>query len=468
MRIDEELLMSVFETRAADHRQWTGRSRVSDGGGLMYESYFGLTKKTFSLETDPQFVMLGEQHGMVMALLEYAIGDQAGNTVITGEVGCGKTTLANYLVEKTQSQLTIGMINDTVDFGDQLLNRILLAFGQEFDGGSRTLLANRLATFASDRTTRGRRPVLIVDEAQNLGVETLEQLRLLTNIKDDNTQLVQLILLGQPELIERLRQPQLKQFLQRVAIHHHLNPLDRMDTRRYIRHRVAVAGGDPNLFDDAACNVVYDHSGGVPRLINLLCNMALVYGFARGVALVDEALVEDVIRDRMKSKLFQPSPEYSPPTRAATPSQPTSTHSSEAGDADDFRMDSFTENLDSWPFPLALVRDGRLAQLNSAYASLFGVRSPEQLIDKAAAELVLPEDRFILAAILWRSEFTRFGSGTVTVRAPDGDGKIRLLQLTVRCAVLYGGPAASVSGSVVSEIGTKFQRISGLTVCEPN
>lgn len=432
----------------------------------MYESHFGLKRKSFSLEPDPEFVMLGEQHGMVMALLEYAIGDQAGNTVITGEVGCGKTTLARCLVRKTRSRLTIGMINDTVDFGDQLLNRILLAFDQAFEGGSRTMLANRFAIFASDRTARGRRPVLVVDEAQNLGVETLEQLRLLTNITDDNTQLVQLILLGQPELIELLRQPRLKQFRQRIAIHHHLNPLDQTDTSRYIRHRVAVGGGEPDLFSDAACDMVYEHSEGVPRLINLLCDMALVYGFARGASRVDEKLVEHVVRDRMSSELFRPSPASgSLATAAASTRQPAAT-SSEAADSEEFPVISSTEDLESWPLPFALIRNGRLARLNWAYASLFGGRSPEQLINQPAAELVLREDRFILAALLWRCEYGRFGRGTVTVRAPNDAGGVKLLELAVRCAVLDEQPVASISGSVVSGSVTDCRETSGLILRE--
>ncbi len=417
----------------------------------MYESHFGLTKKAFSLEPDPQFVMLGEQHGMAMALLEYAITDQSGYTVITGEVGCGKTTLASCLLHQARSRLTIGMINDTVDFGEQLLSRILLTFDQDFEGGSRTLLASRFASFASSRTAQGRRPVLVVDEAQNLGAETLEQLRLLTNIKDDNTQLVQLILLGQPELIEILRRPRLKQFRQRVSIHYHLHPLERMDTWRYIRHRVGVAGGGANLFDDAACDFVHDHSGGVPRLINMLCDMALVYGFGRGAEHIDLQLVELVVRDRLSSELFRPSASTSPLGARAqrSPRGPSAVGETAEGD---LRPDDATDmDLESSRWPMALIQDGRHARLNRDYARLFGVGFPERLVGQPAVDLLVPEDRDPLAALLWRCECTGFGRGTLMVRAPDGAGGVQLLELTVRCAALDGQPAASISGRLAAE-----------------
>jgi len=418
----------------------------------MYESHFGLRRKPFSLSNDPEFTMLGEQHGMAMTLLEYALSDQTGFTVITGEIGCGKTTLTWRLFQEAHGRFTIGVINDTIDFGDQLLGRILLAFDQVPSEAGRIAQSKQFADFAKLTVSRGQRPILIVDEAQNLGPATLEELRVLSNLNDENGQLMQLILLGQPELLTTLRHPGLRQFRQRVAVHYHLEPLSNQETHQYIRHRVIVAGGDPDLFDDIASELVFDHSGGVPRLINVICDMALVYAFGRGEKQVSEPIVKRVIEDRRASQLFGSNLDSEPleSNRIQTPV----VHSPEAHGiprkAEDipaletFPVLSQGDDLEVFPFPLAVLRIGKHVLANTAYAEIFGHRSAVRLINRSAIDLVLPEDRDIVASLLWRCEFDRFGHGTVVVRSADGAGGEQMIELTVRCALLDGRPAASL------------------------
>jgi type II secretory pathway predicted ATPase ExeA len=426
----------------------------------MYEHHFGLTRKPFSLSNDPEFVMLGEQHGMAMTLLEYALSDQTGFTVITGEVGCGKTTLTWRLFHDAQGRFTIGVINDTVDFGDQLLGRMLLAFDQVPSESGRIAQSKQFSDFAKLSVSRGQRPILIVDEAQNLGAATLEELRVLSNLNDENGLLMQLILLGQPELLTTLRQAGLRQFRQRVAVHYHLEPLSAGEAHQYIRHRVIVAGGDPNLFDEAAREMVCDHSGGVPRLINVICDMALVYAFGRGQEQVTASIVRRVIDDRRQSQLFGsstdgPGLDALDPDQSESPSPGPRASGTPHGRGDLAGLEPFPvlsrgDDLEAYPFPLAVLQAGRHVLANSAYARVFGHRSPQRLIDRSAVDLVLPEDRDIVASLLWRCEFDQFGHGTVTVRSADGAGGEQMIELTVQCAVLEGRSAASLIPQPVS------------------
>ncbi|MBK8161674.1 MAG: AAA family ATPase [Gammaproteobacteria bacterium] len=272
----------------------------------MYESYYKFKEKPFSLLPDPGFLFLSKNHRMALAMLEYGLLNQAGFTVITGEIGSGKTTLIRKLLNQIESDenITVGLVSNTHRSFGELLQWILLAFKLEFRGKEKVELYQTLAEFLMREHEMGHRTILIIDEAQNLDIESLEQLRMLSNINANKDQILQLMLIGQPGLRDMLRHPHLEQFAQRIAVDFHLRPLDLQATCEYIRHRLVVAGGDPNLFEAAACVTVFYYTRGVPRLINVLCDTALVCGFADQKPRIDADLIHDVVRDRNIGGIF--------------------------------------------------------------------------------------------------------------------------------------------------------------------
>lgn len=272
----------------------------------MYESYYQFNEKPFSLLPDPGFLYLSKNHRMALAMLEYGLMNQAGFTVITGEIGSGKTTLIRKLLNQIENDanISVGLVSNTHRSFGELLQWILLAFRLEYRGKEKVELYQTLAEFLRQEYNTGHRTILIIDEAQNLDIESLEQLRMLSNINADKDQVLQLMLVGQPGLRDMLRRPELEQFAQRIAVDFHLRPLDLQSTCDYIRHRLVVAGGDPNLFETAACVTVHYYTRGVPRLINVLCDTALVCGYADQKARIDADLIHDVVRDRSIGGIF--------------------------------------------------------------------------------------------------------------------------------------------------------------------
>jgi type II secretory pathway predicted ATPase ExeA len=292
----------------------------------MYESFYGFREKPFSLLPDAGFLYFSNKHRMALTLLEYGIMNQAGFTVISGDIGTGKTTLIRQLLNNIDPLVTVGLISNTHQtFGD-LMQWIALAFNLPHQGKDKVQLYHEFMDFVIGEYSQGRRTVLIVDESQNMSAETLEELRMLSNVNADKDQVLQVVLVGQRELRDTLRRPDLVQFAQRIAVDYHLEPLTAEETRDYIRHRCKVAGGSPDLFSDQACQAVFERSGGVPRLINLLCDTALVYGYAEQRDRIDAKLIHDVAADKQQGGLFPgaaapadpPAPADSHPKRPAT------------------------------------------------------------------------------------------------------------------------------------------------------
>ncbi len=273
----------------------------------MYQSFFELNEKPFSLLPDPSFLYPSRKHRMALMMLEYGLMNQATISVITGEIGSGKTTLIRKLLAEMEENVTVGLISNTHRSFGELLQWVLVAFGLESENKDKASLYKIFIDHVIAEYARGQRTVLIVDEAQNLDAETLEELRMLSNINADKDQVLQLILVGQPELRETLRQPELIQFAQRIAVDFHLEPLSREDTCAYIEHRLQIAGGRPGIFSSVAANRVHYFSQGIPRLINLLCDTALVYAFADGLSEVSGEMVEQVARDKQRGGFF-PTP----------------------------------------------------------------------------------------------------------------------------------------------------------------
>jgi len=269
----------------------------------MYEEFYGLHNKPFSIQPDPEFIYWGRTHSLAYAMLEYGVMNHAGFTVITGDIGCGKTTLIRHLLNRLEGQYTVGLVSNIQ--GGNLLEWVLSAFGQPYDNPSQVALHDQLQAFLIEQYAAGRRTILIVDEAQNLGPKLLEQLRLLSNINSDNDQLLQLILVGQPQLKILLQSPDLTQFAQRVASDFHLVPLSQSDVREYIIHRLEISGRHEELFTDLACERIFEASRGIPRIINILCDTCMVYGFAQMAERIDSAVVDEVIEDKREHGVFK-------------------------------------------------------------------------------------------------------------------------------------------------------------------
>lgn len=270
----------------------------------MYEEFFGLKEKPFSLIPDPNFVYMSTKHSYASSVLEYGLSVHGGICVVTGDVGTGKTTLIRRVLKRIDRDCTVGLITNTHGALGALLEWICLAFDLRAGGTSGVEHYRALTDFLVAEYAAGRRCVLIIDEAQNLSVETLEELRLLSNLNADRHHILQLTMVGQPELLDKLGQPELRQFAQRISVHYHIKPLDYADTKKLIRHRLSVAGGRPDIFTTMACGAVHVFSGGVPRVINTLCDTALLYGFGEEQRTIGIEDVLPVVEDRAASGLL--------------------------------------------------------------------------------------------------------------------------------------------------------------------
>jgi general secretion pathway protein A len=263
----------------------------------MYETYYGLREKPFSILPDPDLIYWGEHHRLAFAMLEFGVMNNAGFTVITGEIGCGKTTLVRYLLRQLSQHIAVGLISNTPQAKADLLQWVMMSLNQPHEGSYPTLY-KRFQQFLYEQHSKGGRTILIVDEAQNLGSEALEELRMLSNINADKDQFLQVILVGQPQLKDMLRTPQLLQFAQRVSSDFHLKPLIGDEVAQYINYRLKAVGSRFALFSDNACKMIAGASCGVPRTINILCDTALVYGFAANANQITPDLVTMVIENK--------------------------------------------------------------------------------------------------------------------------------------------------------------------------
>lgn len=273
----------------------------------MYLDYYGLREAPFSITPDPRFVFLSERHRDALAHLLYGIGQGGGGGFVqlTGEVGTGKTTLCRLLLEQLPENVRVALVLNPRLTPLELLQSIAEELKVDLSGRRESLkdLVDALNACLIDAYARGQRVVLIVDEAQNLSNEALEQVRLLTNLETATQKLLQIILLGQPELREIVAQPELRQLSQRITARYHLLPLDEAETEAYLRHRLAVAGSARFPFTRLAVRRLHRHSGGVPRLINTIADRALMAGYAREQAQVGDSLVDRAAREVLASPL---------------------------------------------------------------------------------------------------------------------------------------------------------------------
>ncbi|OGP22182.1 MAG: ATPase [Deltaproteobacteria bacterium GWA2_55_10] len=245
-----------------------------------YEKFFNLKAKPFELVPNPEFLYLSKTHRKAMTYLEYGITERAGFILLTGEVGSGKTTLIRDLIRKLDSTVVLSKVFNTRVNSDQLIAMINDDFGLPVAGKDKTALIKDLYDFLIEMYAKGRHPVLVIDEAQNLDRELLEEVRMLSNLETDSSKLLQIILVGQPELKRMLAQPELRQFRQRINISCHLYNLMKEEVEGYIRHRLEIAGNrDAVKFESGAIDIIHRHSRGVPRLINIICDFILLTAF---------------------------------------------------------------------------------------------------------------------------------------------------------------------------------------------
>jgi general secretion pathway protein A len=265
----------------------------------MYESYYGLSAKPFQLRPDPHFFFGSKGHKRAMAYLEYGLSQGEGFIVVTGEVGAGKTTLVRNLFNQMSSEQIVAahIVNTHLDPEDTL-RMVVSAFGLPYEGASKTDLLTRLEQFLRAVDQQGKRALLVIDEAQNLNARVVEELRMLSNFQTDEKSLLQTFLLGQPEFRSTLHSPGMQQLRQRVIASYHLGPMDALETRAYIEHRLHTVGwnGDPSLTDDAHA-AIFAYTGGIPRKTNTLMDRVLLMGFLEEMHTFTEADIAEVIKD---------------------------------------------------------------------------------------------------------------------------------------------------------------------------
>lgn len=286
------------------------RSIVPEGpmpNAEFFSKRFGLRERPFTLLPDPDFLFWSPAHTRAFAVLEYGVIARAPITVITGEVGAGKTTLLQYLLRHFDDDVLVGLISNAQGGRGDLLAWAMGALDVDAPAGG-DYVANHqaLQNFLIEQYSEGRRVVLIIDEAQNISVEGLEELRMLTNINSGKDELLQLILVGQPELRDMVTRPELRQFAQRVSASFHLPAMDLETTKAYVRHRLIHAGGTGQEFNDGAIALIHQRSRGVPRLVNKFADFAMVYASSSDHPLIDELTVTEIFRDRLFLDTIEP------------------------------------------------------------------------------------------------------------------------------------------------------------------
>lgn len=270
----------------------------------MYNSFYGFKESPFTMTPNSRFFFQSAKHAEALDSLLYAITERKGFVVITGEIGSGKTTVCRTLLNKIDSRVQTALVTNTHLSGKDLLETILDDLEIEYKPGSKAKLLNQLNAYLIEQLYNNNNVVLIIDEAQNLKPSVLEDVRMLSNLETETEKLLQIILLGQPELKKKLGLNNLEQFRQRVAVYYHLSPLTLEETKEYVLHRVKVASGsNRKYFTDQALELIHQFTKGVPRLINQLCDSAFLTGYVKEAEIIDEKIVQEVIDESPKRQL---------------------------------------------------------------------------------------------------------------------------------------------------------------------
>jgi general secretion pathway protein A len=283
----------------------------------MYNAFFGLDADPFRINPDPRFLYLSESHREALATLVYAVHERKGFVVLTGEVGTGKTTILNALLHRLDPKVQTAFIFNTAlsaeDFFAYLFEELELEPVEPF---RKSTVLKRLNEHLIDRLRNGLQTVLIIDEAQNLRDEVLEEIRMLSNLETPQSKLINIMLVGQPELAVKLERPELRQLRQRIELRHTIRPLNAEETAAYIHERLIIAGHDKgDVFSGSALKRVYHYTGGIPRVINVLSDNAMLMAYARQARRVDAAMVKEAALDVGLLKMA--TPEQAPTAEVA-------------------------------------------------------------------------------------------------------------------------------------------------------
>ncbi|MCK4462726.1 MAG: AAA family ATPase [Candidatus Omnitrophica bacterium] len=273
----------------------------------MYEKFYGFTNRPFNMTPDSEFFFASSKHEEALNRLLVAISERNGFAVITGEIGSGKTTVCRTLLNKLDPTMKVALILNTHLGKKELLTTILEDLGIEYKSTSKTHLLAALNKYLIEQASKDTNVVLIIDEAQNLTPSVLEEVRMLSNMETEKEKLIQIILIGQPELRKKLAHPRLEQFSQRIVFYYHLEPLDRYETGCYIRHRLKKAGYanvSKNIFSYDAISEIYRYSKGIPRLINLACHNSLISGLVYDAEQVTGNIAREATQELMHNKPY--------------------------------------------------------------------------------------------------------------------------------------------------------------------
>ena len=266
----------------------------------MYQQYYDFSRPPFENIPDPAFLYMSPQHERVLSVLKYALFSRSGFCVITGNVGAGKTTLVRSVLYDMGRTTVVGLVSNTqCDSFEELMRWILLSFNLEYRNKDKVEMYDDFVRFLIHQHDKGNVVTLIIDEAQHLDMRVLEQLRMLSNVNTERGQLLQIVLVGQPELSDLLRRPEIQQFAQRISYDHFLGPLESAAlVENYIRHRLSSVADRDDFFEPECFDLIFAASGGIPRLINLICDTSLVYGYAEGSRTIPRRIVEQVLEDK--------------------------------------------------------------------------------------------------------------------------------------------------------------------------
>lgn len=273
----------------------------------MYEKFYNLKERPFKITPNPDYFFSSRGHKLALDYLSYGLTNQAGFTVIIGGIGTGKTTLVKRLLRKIGDEVQLATIANANVTPIQFLQTVLQEYGLDYKSDEKISLYITLKNFLTETYHNRKKAVLIVDEAQNLSPQVLEELRMISDLQTENDHLIQIILLGQPNLKEVLVTKDMAQFAQRITASCYLKGLEPSEVGVYIRHRLNVSGGDSSsLFTGEAINKIAQHSEGIPRIINVICDAALVYGFADELSQIDDRVIDEVVESKKATGLFLP------------------------------------------------------------------------------------------------------------------------------------------------------------------